>query len=152
MPPCTSDVVNRDLELSRGVRDALADPIIQALLAADRVEPQEVADLARRMAARLSPRTQCGQRRHQDTGQIRIHSIVGNTRRDGGHPMEKPTEAVVKQLALKPRQTVNEIVTATGLSKDAVIFALISLASPDRKVVAVTAYSLASNGSDLVSI
>jgi hypothetical protein len=66
--------------------------------------------------------------------------------------MEKPTEAVVKQLALKPRQTVNEIVTATGLSKDAVIFALISLASPDRKVVAVTAYSLASNGSDLVSI
>ena len=60
MPPCTSDVVNRDLELSRGVRDALADPIIQALLAADRVEPQEVADLARRMAARLSPRTQCG--------------------------------------------------------------------------------------------
>jgi hypothetical protein len=66
--------------------------------------------------------------------------------------MEKPTEAVVKQLALKPRQTVNEIVTATGLSKDAVIFALISLASPDRKVVAVTTYSLASNGSDLVSI
>jgi hypothetical protein len=66
--------------------------------------------------------------------------------------MEKPTEAVVKQLALKPRQTVNEIVTATGLSKDAVIFVLISLASPDRKVVAVTAYSLASNGSDLVSI
>jgi hypothetical protein len=66
--------------------------------------------------------------------------------------MEKPTEAVVKQLALKPRQTVNEIVTATGLSKDAVIFALISLASPDRKVVAVTAYSLAGNGSDLVLI
>jgi hypothetical protein len=66
--------------------------------------------------------------------------------------MEKPTEAVVKQLALKPRQTVNEIVTATGLSKDAVIFALISLASPDRKAVAVTAYSLAGNGSDLVSI
>jgi hypothetical protein len=66
--------------------------------------------------------------------------------------MEKPPEAVVKQLALKPRQTVNEIVTATGLSKDAVIFALISLASPDRKVVAVTAYSLASNGSDLVTI
>ena len=66
--------------------------------------------------------------------------------------MEKPTEAVVKQLALKPRQTMNEIVTATGLSKDAVIFALISLASPDRKVVAVTAYSLAGNGSDLVSI
>ena len=47
--------------------------------------------------------------------------------------MEKPTEAVVKQLALKPRETMNEIVTATGLSKDAAIFALISLASPDRK-------------------
>jgi hypothetical protein len=66
--------------------------------------------------------------------------------------MEKPIAAVMKQLAVKPRQTVNEIVTATGLSKDAVIFALISLASPDRKVVAVTAYSLAGNGSDVVSI
>ena len=66
--------------------------------------------------------------------------------------MEKPIEAVMKQLAAKPRQTVNEIVTATGLSKDEVIFTLISLASPDRQVVAVTAYSLAGNGSDLVSI
>ena len=45
--------------------------------------------------------------------------------------MEKPIEAVMKQLAVKPRQTVNEIVTATGLGKDEVIFALISLASPD---------------------
>lgn len=61
-------------------------------------------------------------------------------------------EAVMKQLAVKPRQTVNEIATATGLSKDEVIFALISMATPDRKVVAVTAYSLASNGPDLVSI
>ena len=43
--------------------------------------------------------------------------------------MEKPIEAVMKQLAVKPRQTVNEIVTATGLSKDEVIFTLISLAS-----------------------
>ena len=34
-------------------------------------------------------------------------------------------EAVMKQLAVKPRQTVNEIVTATGLSKDEVIFTLI---------------------------
>jgi hypothetical protein len=64
--------------------------------------------------------------------------------------MEKPIAAVMKQLAVKPRQTVNEIVTATG--KDEVIFALISLASPDRKVVAVTAYSLAGNGPDLVSM
>ena len=61
-------------------------------------------------------------------------------------------EAVIKQLAVKPRQTVNEIVTATGLSKDEVIFALISLASADRKVVAVTAYSLSGTGTDLVSI
>jgi hypothetical protein len=66
--------------------------------------------------------------------------------------MEKPTEAVVKHLALKPRQTVNEIVTATGLSKDAVIFALISLTSATESVVAVRAYSLTSNESDLVSI
>ena len=66
--------------------------------------------------------------------------------------MEKPSEAVVKQLALKPRQTVNEIVTATGLGKDEVIFALMSLASQNERVVAITAYSLAGNGSDLVSI
>ena len=64
----------------------------------------------------------------------------------------KPIEAVMKQLAVKPRQTVNELVTATGLGKDEVIFALISLASLDRRVVAVTAYSLAGNESDLVSI
>jgi len=61
-------------------------------------------------------------------------------------------EAVIKQLAVKPRQTVNEIVTATGLSKDEIIFALISLASAERKVVAVTAYSLSGNGTDFVSI
>jgi hypothetical protein len=66
--------------------------------------------------------------------------------------MERPIEAVMQQLALKPRQTVNELVTATGLAKDEVILALISLASPARKVVAVTAFSLAGNGSDLVSI
>jgi len=61
-------------------------------------------------------------------------------------------EAVMKQLAVKPRQTVNEIVTAIGLIKDEVIFALISLASLDRRVVAVTTYSLAGNEADLVSI
>ena len=55
MHPCSSDVATRYPGLSRGVRDALADPIVQALLAADRVDPQEVADLARRVAARLSP-------------------------------------------------------------------------------------------------
>ena len=61
-------------------------------------------------------------------------------------------EAVMKQLAVKPRQTVNELVKATGLSKDEVIFALISLASLDQRVVAVTAYSPAGNESDVVSI
>jgi hypothetical protein len=66
--------------------------------------------------------------------------------------MEKTTEAVVKQLAVKPRQTVNELGTATGLSKDEVIFALILLRSRTGGVVAVTAYSLAGNGADLVSI
>jgi hypothetical protein len=55
MHPCNSDVASRHPGPSRGVRDALADPIVQALLAADRVDPQEVADLARRVAARLSP-------------------------------------------------------------------------------------------------
>jgi hypothetical protein len=55
MHPSNSDVASRHSGLSRGVRDALADPIVQALLAADRVDPQEVADLARRVAARLSP-------------------------------------------------------------------------------------------------
>ena len=54
MHSCNSDVATRYPGLSRGVRDALADPIVQALLAADRVDPQEVADLARRVAARLS--------------------------------------------------------------------------------------------------
>jgi hypothetical protein len=53
MHSCNSDVESRYPGLSRGVRDALADPIVQALLAADRVDPKEVADLARRMAARL---------------------------------------------------------------------------------------------------
>lgn len=56
MHPCDSDVATRYPGLSRGVRDALADPIVQALLAADHVDPQEVADLARHMAARLFPR------------------------------------------------------------------------------------------------
>jgi len=54
MHSCNSDVATRYPGLSRGVRDALADPIVQALLAADGVDPQEVADLARRVADRLS--------------------------------------------------------------------------------------------------
>ena len=56
MHPCKSDVVIPDPGLSRGVSEALADPIVQALLAADGVDPREVAELARRMAARLSLR------------------------------------------------------------------------------------------------
>ena len=55
MNPCNSDVATRHPGLSRGVRDALADPIVQALLAADGVDPQEVADLTRRVAARPFP-------------------------------------------------------------------------------------------------
>lgn len=55
MHSCSTDVATRYPGLSRGVRDALADPIVQALLAADRVDPQEVANLARRVAARLPP-------------------------------------------------------------------------------------------------
>jgi hypothetical protein len=56
MHPYRSDEVARGGGLSRGVRDALADPIVQALLAADRVDPRDVADLSRRMAAWLSHR------------------------------------------------------------------------------------------------
>jgi hypothetical protein len=152
MHPCDSDVATRYPGLSRGVRDALADPIVQALLAADRVDPQEVADLARRVAARLSPANPTRAARAPEHGSNTDVSIGPNPRCDGGESMEKSIEAVMKQLAVKPRQTVNEIVTAIGLSKDEVIFALISLASPDREVVAVTAYSLAGNGSDVVSI
>ena len=65
--------------------------------------------------------------------------------------MEDPIEAVVKQLGLKPRQTVHEIVAATGLSIDEVVYALISLTSADRKVAAITAFSLVGNGRDLVA-
>jgi hypothetical protein len=56
MHPRNRDVVIPYPGLSCGVREALADPIVQALLAADGVDPRDVADLARRMAARLSLR------------------------------------------------------------------------------------------------
>jgi hypothetical protein len=56
MHPCNRDVVIPDPGLSCGVREALADPIVQAVLAADGVDPRDVAELARRMAARLSLR------------------------------------------------------------------------------------------------
>jgi hypothetical protein len=56
MRPYNSDEVARGEGLSRGVRDALADPIVQAVLVADRVDPRDVADLSRRMAAWLSRR------------------------------------------------------------------------------------------------
>jgi hypothetical protein len=42
-------------------------------------------------------------------------------------------EAVIKQLAVKPRQTVNEIVTATGLSKDEVHIRLDLIGIPGPK-------------------
>ncbi len=56
MQPYNSDEVARDEGISGAVRDALADPIVQALLVADRIDPREVADLSRRMAAWLSNR------------------------------------------------------------------------------------------------
>jgi hypothetical protein len=40
--------------LPRGVCEALADPIVQALMTADRVDPKTVEELVRRMAARLA--------------------------------------------------------------------------------------------------
>ncbi len=40
--------------LSRGVSEALADPIVQALMAADRVDPKGVEELLRRIAAQLA--------------------------------------------------------------------------------------------------
>lgn len=44
--PCT--------ETPPGVCEALADPIVQALMRADRVDPRHVAFLMRRTAARLA--------------------------------------------------------------------------------------------------
>jgi hypothetical protein len=56
MQPYNSDEVARGEGIPRAVRDALADPIVQALLVADRVHPRDVADLSQRMAAWLSHR------------------------------------------------------------------------------------------------
>jgi hypothetical protein len=53
MHPFDREVLIPNPGLSRGVREALGDPIVQALLAADGVDPRDVADLARRMAVRL---------------------------------------------------------------------------------------------------
>jgi len=44
------------------VSDALADPIVQALMAADRVEPRSVAALMRRTAVRLRQRGKSARR------------------------------------------------------------------------------------------
>jgi hypothetical protein len=43
--------------LPRGVAEALADPIVQALMAADRVDPRGLIALICLMAARLSDNT-----------------------------------------------------------------------------------------------
>jgi hypothetical protein len=56
MHPCNPQTVTPDPRVPRGVCEALADPIVQALLAADGVDPRDVVELARRMAARLSLR------------------------------------------------------------------------------------------------
>lgn len=39
-----------------GMSDALADPIVQALMTADRIDARSVAALMRRVAVRLRPR------------------------------------------------------------------------------------------------
>jgi hypothetical protein len=54
MHPCNRQAVTLAPDLRLSVREALADPIVQALLAADGVDPRDVAELARRIAARLS--------------------------------------------------------------------------------------------------
>jgi hypothetical protein len=46
--------VSVEAALPRGVSEALADPIVQALMAADRVDPKNVEALVRCMAARLA--------------------------------------------------------------------------------------------------
>lgn len=43
-----------DAGLPRGVSEALADPIVQALMTADRVDPKGVEELVRRMAVLLA--------------------------------------------------------------------------------------------------
>jgi len=45
--------------VAQGVSDALADPIVQALMAADRIAPTAVAALSRLMAGRLATRACC---------------------------------------------------------------------------------------------
>jgi hypothetical protein len=64
MHPYNSDEVARGAGLSRGVRDALADPIVQALLVADRIDPRDVADLSRRAAAWLYLRQAADRKTH----------------------------------------------------------------------------------------
>ena len=48
-----SERLSVEAELPRGVSEALADPIVQALMAADRVDPKGVEELVRRIAASL---------------------------------------------------------------------------------------------------
>jgi len=56
--------------------------------------------------------------------------------------MRRVVQIVRRQLSSKPRQTVNEIVEASGLKTDDVIFALILL---QRNLVATMTYSLVNN-------
>jgi hypothetical protein len=46
--------VSVEAGLPRGVSETLADPIVQALMAADRVDPKGVEALLRHVAARLA--------------------------------------------------------------------------------------------------
>lgn len=56
MHPNNSDVATEGEGLSRDVREALEDPIVRALLVADRVDPRDVMTLSSRMGAWLSSR------------------------------------------------------------------------------------------------
>ena len=71
-----TDEAARGEGLSNGVRDALADPIVQALLAADRVDPRDVADLSRRIAAWLSHREAIAARAPRPGSRCDAHALV----------------------------------------------------------------------------
>lgn len=68
MHPYDNGIVSPAAGLSLGVCEALADPIVQALLAADGVDPRDVADLSRRMAATLSRRATAAQTPNRGCG------------------------------------------------------------------------------------
>jgi phospholipid transport system substrate-binding protein len=76
--------------LSLGVAEALADPIVTALMAADRVDPKRVEDLVRRMAARLA-------RRDLQDGSA---SLAGREKSVGSPGLSKLAKGLVLALAM----------------------------------------------------